>query len=259
MGKNVSFAEWIFFSHGHCSLVLQYDVWKPKGLGGDAELFCYVLISVRPGWPVPSQSVVTPLLYPQILWVWQCLINVFVLITEQLGQRCQRVPVLSRRLWSEPPSFHSVGAYFDFWFSGNDWLIISGEKCSYQRDEVGQGHLNVHLSDVATPLHGSYVLVVSGHQIFEELSFEVYCRCWGVTKIKALCHFMYTRRLSWVFIKYKTYLEIRLSNDSSIFERSKRKQLKENNTCFNNKQVPCYPSHCVKSRDARLFQVLICK
>lgn len=182
MGKCLSSVASILF----CLLVLQYDVWQPESPGGDAELFCDVPITVRPGRPVPSQPVVTPLLHTQTLWVWQCLTNVWKLITEQ---SCQRVPVLSRRSSSGPLSFRSVGAYFNFWFSGYDWLISSGENCGYQRDEVGQGHLDVDLSDVATPLHWSYVLVVSLHQILEELPFKVSCRCWGVDKIKALCHF----------------------------------------------------------------------
>ena len=49
---------------------------------------------------------------------------------------------------------------------------------SHQRDEVGERHLDVDLSDVSTVLHGANVLVVALHQILEKFAFEVDCwRC----------------------------------------------------------------------------------
>ena len=49
---------------------------------------------------------------------------------------------------------------------------------THQRDEVGEGHLDVDLCDVPALLHGPDVLVVALHQVPEELVLQVHCgRC----------------------------------------------------------------------------------
>ena len=47
------------------------------------------------------------------------------------------------------------------------------EPRAHQRDEVGEGHLDVDLGDVPALLHGPDVLVVALHQVPEELVLQV--------------------------------------------------------------------------------------
>ena len=51
------------------------------------------------------------------------------------------------------------------------------EPRAHQRDEVGEGHLDVDLGDVPALLHGPDVLVVALHQVPKELVLQVHCRC----------------------------------------------------------------------------------
>lgn len=69
------------------------------------------------------------------------------------------------------------------WAHATTHVKIKNAKLNltYQRDEVGECHLDVYLSDVTTPLHGPDVLVVALHQILEKLTFKVDCWCCAKT------------------------------------------------------------------------------
>ena len=64
---------------------------------------------------------------------------------------------------------------------------------THQRDEIGEGHLDVDLCDVPALLHGPNVFVVALHQVPKELVLQVHCRCCRRAKFES-----YDERGQWV-------------------------------------------------------------
>lgn len=99
-------------------------------------------------------------------------------LTDPSDEVCVSLPILSRHSLSGPPPFHSKERYFKtttLTIGATTHVKIKNTRLNltYQRDEVGERHLDVYLSDVTTLLHGPDVLVVAFHQILEKLPFKV--------------------------------------------------------------------------------------